>query len=163
MVGGYLQGRCEAMTSDRSQLAAARSGFSDPQQHLILDDRISKEPLAPAVVGGDQPLGDAMAWVVYALIEAEERGITQANVDAVVKQAEADVSQTALRRFLGVDPGLGRKLALPDDFVVQVIRSTGNYGEIYNRHLGPESAVAIPRGANRLAGEGGLMISPPFT
>ena len=83
--------------------------------------------------------------------------------DAVVKQSEADVSQTALRRFLGVDPGLGRKLALPDDFVVQVIRSTGNYGEIYNRHLGPESAVAIPRGANRLAGDGGLMISPPFT
>ncbi len=163
VVGGYLQGRCEAMTSDRSQLAAARSGFRDPQQHLILDDRISKEPLAPAVVGGDQPMGDAMTWVIYALIEAEERGITQANVDSVVKQAEADPSQTALRRFLGVDPGLGRKLGLADDFVVQVIRSTGNYGEIYNRHLGPESAVAIPRGANRLAGEGGLMIAPPFT
>ena len=163
VVGGYLQGRCEAMTSDRSQLAAARSGFNDPQQHLILDDRISKEPLAPAVVGGDQPMGDAMTWVIYALIEAEERGITQSNVDAVVKQAEADPSQTALRRFLGVDAGLGRKLGLPDDFVVQVIRSTGNYGEIYNRHLGPESPVAIPRGANRLAGEGGLMIAPPFS
>ncbi len=151
------------MTSDRSQLAAARSGFSDPQAHQILDDRISKEPLAPAVVGGDQPMGDAMTWVINALIEAEERGITQANVDAVVKQAAADPSQTALRRFLGVDPGLGRKLGLADDFVVQVIRATGNYGEIYNRHLGPDSAVAIPRGANRLAGEGGLMISPPFT
>ena len=108
-------------------------------------------------------MGDAMTWVVNALIEAEERGITQANVDAVVKQAAADPSQTSLRRFLGVDPGLGRKLGLADDFVVQVIRATGNYGEIYNRHLGPDSAVAIPRGANRLAGEGGLMISPPFT
>ena len=108
-------------------------------------------------------MGDAMTWVVNALIEAEERGITQANVDAVVKQAAADPSQTSLRRFLGVDPGLGSKLGLADDFVVQVIRATGNYGEIYNRHLGPESAVAIPRGANRLAGEGGLMISPPFT
>ena len=163
VVGGYLQGRCEAMTSDRSQLAAARSGFSDPQAHLILDDRISKEPLAPAVVGGDQSMGDAMTWVVNALIEAEERGITQANVDAVVKQAAADPSQTALRRFLGVDPGLGRKLGLADDFVVQMIRATGNYGEIYDRHLGPDSVVAIPRGANRLGGEGGLMISPPFT
>ena len=163
VVGGYLQGRCEAMTSDRSQLAAARSGFNDPQQHVILDDRLSKEPLAPAVVGGDQPMGDAMTWVIYALIEAEERGITQRNLDAVVEQAEADPSQTALRRFLGVDAGLGRKLGLPDDFVVQVIRATGNYGEIYDRHLGPESAVAIPRGANRLAGDGGLMISPPFT
>ena len=108
-------------------------------------------------------MGDAMTWVINALIEAEEWGITQANVDAVVKQAVANPSQPALRRFLGVDPGLGRILGLADDFVVQVIRVTGNYGEIYNRHLGPDSAVAIPRGANRLSGEGGLMISPPFT
>ena len=163
VVGGYLQGRCVAMTSDRSQLAAARSGFNDPAQHLILEDRLSKEPLAPAVVGGDQRMGDAMTWVVYALIEAEERGITQANLDAKLQQAEADPSQAALRRFLGVDGGLGSKLGLPDDFVVQALRATGNYGEIYNRHLGPNSPVAIPRGANRLAGEGGLMIAPPFT
>jgi general L-amino acid transport system substrate-binding protein len=163
VVGGYLQGRCQAMTSDRSQLAAARSGFNDPEGHVILEDRLSKEPLAPAVVGGDQRLVDAMTWVVYALIEAEERGITQANLDRQLRAAEADPSQAALRRFLGVDAGLGRKLGLPDDFVVQAIRATGNYGEIYDRHLGPESPVAIPRGANRLAEDGGLMIAPPFT
>ena len=163
VVGGYLQGRCAAMTSDRSQLASARSGFKDPQQHLILEDLLSKEPLAPAVVGGDQRMADATNWVVYALIEAEERGITQANLDKVLEQATADPSQAALRRFLGVDGGLGAKLGLPDDFVVQVIRATGNYGEIYNRHLGPGGAVTIPRGPNRLAGEGGLMIAPPFT
>ena len=163
VVGGYLQGRCAAMTSDRSQLAAARSGFADPEQHVILADRLSKEPLAPGVVGGDQQMADAMTWVVYALIEAEERGITQANVDAMLKQAEADPSQAALRRFLGVDGGLGSKLGLSDDFVVKVIRATGNYGEIYDRHLGPKSDVAIPRGANQLAEDGGLMISPPFT
>ena len=163
VVGGYLQGRCVAMTSDRSQLAAARSGFKDPDAHIILEDRLSKEPLAPAVVGGDQPMGDAMTWVVYALIEAEERGITQANLDSIRQKAQADPSQAALRRFLGVDAGLGRKLGLPDDFVVNVIRATGNYGEIYNRHLGPQSPVPIPRGANRLAGDGGLMIAPPFT
>ena len=163
VVGGYLQGRCAAMTSDRSQLAAARSGFSDPQEHVILDARLSKEPLAPAVVGGDQPMGDAMTWVIYALIEAEERGITQANVKEMVKLAQADPSQAALRRFLGVDGDLGAKLGLPQDFVVQVIQATGNYGEIYDRHLGPGTAVAIPRGANRLAEDGGLMIAPPFT
>ena len=151
------------MTSDRSQLASARSGFADPSLHTILADRLSKEPLAPAVVGGDQPMADAMRWVVLALIEAEERGITQANVESMVERAEADASQTALRRFLGVDGGLGSKLGLPDDFVVQVIRSTGNYGEIYDRHLGPSTPVAIPRGANRLAEDGGVMIAPPFT
>ncbi|WP_413440733.1 amino acid ABC transporter substrate-binding protein [Synechococcus sp. MIT S1220] len=163
VVGGYLQGRCAAMTSDRSQLAAARSGFADPEEHVILADRLSKEPLAPGVVGGDQQMADAMTWVVYALIEAEERGITQANVDAMVKKAEADPSQAALRRFLGVDGDLGSKLGLPNDFVVKAIRATGNYGEIYDRHLGPDTEVAIPRGANRLAEDGGLMIAPPFT
>ncbi|MAH58254.1 MAG: amino acid ABC transporter substrate-binding protein [Synechococcus sp. ARS1019] len=163
VVGGYLQGRCAAMTSDRSQLAAARSGFAAPNAHQILGERLSKEPLAPAVVGGDQRMSDAMTWAVYALIEAEERGITQNNVDAMVSKAEADPSQTALRRFLGIDGGLGSKLGLADDFVVQIIRATGNYGEIYDRHLGPKSAVDIPRGANRLAEDGGLMIAPPFT
>ena len=108
-------------------------------------------------------MADAMRWVVLALIEAEERGITQANVNAMVEQAEADASQTALRRFLGIDGALGSKLGLPDDFVVQVIRASGNYGEIYDRHLGPATPVAIPRGANRLAEDGGLMIAPPFT
>ena len=163
VVGGYLQKRCAAMTSDRSQLASARSGFANPADHTILPDRLSKEPLAPAVVGGDQAMADAMNWVVLALIEAEERGITQANLDEMLTRAEADPSQTALRRFLGVDGALGSKLGLPDDFVVQVIRATGNYGEIYDRHLGPETPVAIPRGANRLAEDGGLMIAPPFT
>ena len=108
-------------------------------------------------------MSDAMTWVVYALIEAEERGITQDNVDAMVTKAKANPSQTALRRFLGIDGGLGSKLGLADDFVIQIIRSTGNYGEIYDRHLGPKSVVAIPRGANRLAEDGGLMIAPPFT
>ena len=81
----------------------------------------------------------------------------------VLKQAQADPSQAALRRFLGVDGGLGSKLGLPDDFVVQVIRATGHYGEIYDRHLGRDSAVTIPRSVNRLAGDGGLMVAPPFS
>jgi len=81
----------------------------------------------------------------------------------MVAKAQADPSQASLRRFLGIDGALGSKLGLSDDFVVQIIRATGNYGEIYNRHLGPDSAVTIPRGANRLAEDGGLMIAPPFT
>ena len=163
VVSGYLQGRCAAMTSDRSQLAAARSGFSDSEKHVILDDRLSKEPLSPAVIGGDQPMADAMRWIIYALIEAEERGITQANIDTILQNAINDRSLAALRRFLGVDSGLGQKLGLPDNFVVKIIKATGNYGEIYERHLGINSSVKIPRGANSLARDGGLMIAPPFT
>jgi general L-amino acid transport system substrate-binding protein len=162
VVAGYLQDRCSAMTSDRSLLAAARSGFADPQSHRILDDVLSKEPLAPASVGGDQRLADAMRWVVYALITAEELGITQANVLNRLEEAKRRPELTGLRRFLGVDGGLGEKLGLPDDFVVKVIERTGNYGEIYSRHLGDNSQVPIPRGPNRLAADGGVMVAPPF-
>ena len=162
VIAGYLQGRCAAMTSDRSQLAAARSSFPDPDQHIILDVVLSKEPLAPASVGGDQRLGDAMRWVVFALIAAEEFDITQENIDSKLQQAKANPQLSSLRRFLGVDAGLGQKLGLADDFVVKVIRATGNYGEIYNRHLGPKSSVPIPRGLNRSYRDGGLLISPPF-
>ena len=162
VIAGYLQGRCAAMTSDRSQLAAARSSFPDPDQHIILDVVLSKEPLAPASVGGDQRLGDAMRWVVFALIAAEEFDITQENIDSKLQQAKANPQLSSLRRFLGVDAGLGQKLGLADDFVVKVIRATGNYGEIYNRHLGPNSSVTIPRGLNSSYRKGGLLISPPF-
>lgn len=162
VVAGYLQGRCAAMTSDRSQLAAARSGFADPRQHRILETVLSKEPLAPVSVGGDQRLGDAMRWVVYALITAEELGITQANVRDKLAEARAQPQLTQRRRFLGVEGALGQKLGLPNDFVVRIIEATGHYGEIYNRHLGPSSAVPIPRGINQLYREGGAMTAPPF-
>jgi len=162
VVAGYLQGRCSAMTSDRSQLAAARSGFANPQAHRILKAVLSKEPLAPASVGGDQRLADAMRWVVYALITAEELGITQANVRDRLEEAERRPELTHRRRFLGVDGSLGEKLGLADDFVVKVIETTGNYGEIYDRNLGPGSQVPIPRGLNRLGSNGGVMTAPPF-
>ena len=162
VVAGYLQGRCQAMTSDRSQLASARSGFERPEQHVILGDILSKEPLAPLSSGGDQQLSDAMRWVVYAVITAEEMGITQANVDNKLQEAQNNPDLTKLRRFLGVEGDLGDKLGLSNDFVVNVIRATGNYGEIYNRHLGPESAVPIPRGLNQLHRDGGVITAPPF-
>ena len=162
VVAGYLQGRCSAMTSDRSQLAAARSGFRSPKEHIILDDVLSKEPLAPASDGEDQKLADAMRWVIYALIEAEEKGITKSNIDETIKLAKNNPQLKPLRRFLGIDGGLGEKIGLSNDFVVNVIKTTGNYGEIYERHLGEKSEVPIPRGLNELYNNGGLHISPPF-
>ena len=110
---------------------------------------------------GEVTAEDALAAAVARM--DQHNPALNAVITPMVEQAEADASQTALRRFLGVDGGLGSKLGLPDDFVVQVIRSTGNYGEMYDRHLGPSTPVAIPRGANRLAEDGGVMIAPPFT
>ena len=162
VVAGYRQGRCAAMTSDRSQLAAARSGFKDPKNHIILDDVLSKEPLAPASIGGDQKLGDAMRWVIFSLISAEEKGITKANIKEKIKIASNNPQLKPLRRFLGIEGDLGEKLGINNNFVVNVISATGNYGEIYNRHLGANSSVPIPRGLNQLYSNGGVHISPPF-
>ncbi len=162
VIAGYLQGRCKAMTSDKSQLAAARSSFSNPNEHLILNKTISKEPLAPASIGGDQRLSDAMRWVIFALFRAEELGINQNNIYEKLNEAKTNQNLSSLRRFLGVDGEIGQKLGLPNDFVVRIIRSTGNYAEIYERHLGPNSNVHIPRGQNNSYLNGGLLISPPF-
>ena len=162
VVAGYLQGRCQAMTSDRSQLAAARSGFKNAKDHIILDDVLSKEPLAPASDGSEQKLADAMRWTVFALIAAEEQDITQSNIANKVQLAKNNPQLKSLRRFLGVDGGLGEKIGLRNDFVVNVIKATGNYGEIYDRNLGIDSDVPIPRGLNEIYSKGGLHISPPF-
>ncbi len=162
VVAGYLQGRCQAMTSDRSQLAAARSGFKKAKDHIILDDVLSKEPLAPASDGSEQKLADAMRWTVFALFAAEEQGITQSNIADKVQLAKNNPQLKSLRRFLGVDGGLGEKIGLRNDFVVNVIKATGNYGEIYDRNLGRDSDVPIPRGLNEIYSKGGLHISPPF-
>ncbi len=162
VIAGYRQGRCKAMTSDRSQLAAARSSFKNPSQHIILKEILSKEPLAPASMGNDQKLGDAIRWVIFALFSAEEYGITQQNIDSKLSLAKRNPKLSSLRRLLGVDGELGKKLDLPNDFVVKVIKATGNYGEIYNRHLGPNSGVPIKRGLNNNFLNGGLMIAPPI-
>ncbi len=162
VVSGYLQGRCKAMTSDRSQLAAARSSFPNSNNHLILRDILSKEPLAPVSIGGDQKLSDAIRWVVYALFATEEHGINKNNIEEKVQTAKNNPNLTALRRLLGIDGGLGNKLGLSNDFVVKLIRSTGNYGEIYDRHLGKDKKIFIPRGLNKSYKEGGLLISPPL-
>ena len=162
VIAGYLQGRCSAMTSDRSQLAAARSGFKNPEEHIILKNILSKEPLSPASDGADNKLADALRWIIFTLITAEEEGITKGNIDEKVKLAKNNPQLKSLRRFLGVDGGLGEKIGLRNDFTINVIKATGNYGEIYERNLGEDSDVPIPRQLNQLFKNGGLHFSPPF-
>lgn len=160
----YLAGRCEAITADRSSLNSSRAGFDAPDEHVILDAALSKEPLAPATVNGDSQWSDAVRWVVYGLMAAEEHGITQSNIDDTVISATSgeDQENVALRRFLGLEGDLGTKLGLPNDFVVQAVRAVGNYGDIYDRHLGPDTPTFIPRGQNDSYVNGGLHYAPPF-
>jgi general L-amino acid transport system substrate-binding protein len=151
----YDEGRCDAITSDRSQLAtqgqAVLKNFAD---HVILDVVMSKEPLAPAVAQGDDKWADAVHWVVYGMIQAEELGITSANVDSFLTSEDPVV-----RRLLGVEGELGSKLGLSNDFIYRVIKLVGNYGEVYERNLGPFN---LARGQNNLWTNGGLMYAPPF-
>ena len=158
----YLGGRCVAVTSDRSQLAGKRTNFPDPAAHALLPDVLSKEPLAPATVNADPAWADAVRWVTYALMQAEELGITQANVADRVKAAKANTNQADLRRFLGVEGEFGKQLGLPADFVVKAVGAVGHYGEIFERNVGSGSPLKLERGLNRQWTQGGLIYSPPF-
>jgi general L-amino acid transport system substrate-binding protein len=158
----YLGGRCNAVTSDRSQLAAKRSSFPNPEAHTLLKDVMSKEPLTPATTNADPAWADAVRWTVNALIQAEELGITKANISSKVAEAKANPNQADLRRFLGVEGDFGKQLGLPADFVVKIISAVGNYGEVFDRNVGPASQLKLDRGVNNQWTKGGLMYSPPF-
>ena len=158
----YLQGRCVAVTTDRSQLAAKRTGFPNPAEHILLPDVLSKEPLNPATVNADPAWADAVRWIVYSLIQAEEMGITAANIDAKVAEAKANKNLAQLRRFFGVEGDLGKQLGLPADFVVRTVKAVGNYGEVFERNVGTGSPLKLERGVNQQWRQGGLMYSPPF-
>ncbi len=158
----YQAGRCQAVSIDSSILAAQRTGFAEPAAHRLLGRALSKEPQAPATLQSDPAWADAVRWIVYALFEAEEQGITQANVAAKLAEAKANPKLADRRRFLGVEGNLGSQLGLSDDFVVKLISAVGNYGEIYNRNVGEGSPLKIARGPNRLWKEGGLLFAPPF-
>lgn len=158
----YLAGRCSAISSDRSGLAARRSRFPKPQEHGLLPEVLSREPLAPATAQADPAWADAVRWVMHSLVEAEERGISQGRLETTLAAARRDPRRSDLRRFLGVEGNLGASLGLPADFSVRVIRAVGNYGELFRRHLGQGSGLGLERGLDRLAGDGGLQQSPPF-
>lgn len=155
----YEEGRCDAATSDLSQLAAVRSGFADPSAHVLLDITISKEPLTPAVPTGDSQWFDIVKMVMFGLINAEELGVNQANVEEMKSSENIEV-----RRLLGAEGDWGQSdLGLPPDAIAQVISALGNYGEIYDRYMGPEGmSFELPRGLNDLWTNGGLMYAPPL-
>jgi general L-amino acid transport system substrate-binding protein len=159
--GAYEEGRCDVATSDKSQLAAVRAGFQNPEDHLILDITISKEPLTPAVPTGDAQWLDIVKTVMWGLINAEEYGITSANVEEMKSSENADI-----RTLLGVegesDWGYGT-LGLEADSLAQAIAAVGNYGEIYDRYFGTEGiAFTLDRGLNNLWTNGGLIYAPPI-
>ena len=150
-------GRCDVLTSDASQLAAVRSVAPNPENYILLPEIISKEPLAPAVRHGDDQWYDIVNWTVMALIEAEELGITSKNVDDMLKSTDPQI-----QRFLGVSPGLGKALGLDEKWAYNIIKQVGNYGEIFDRNVGPKTPLKLERGLNDLWTRGGLMYAIPF-
>lgn len=158
VTAAYLAGRCDAITSDASQLAAIRANDTpDPADHVILPEIISKEPLAPAVRHGDDQWFDIVKWSIYATMEAEEKGVTSANVD----EAKNSSDPTVLR-LVGATPGMGANLGLDEAWAYNIIKQVGNYGEIYERNVGMDSKLELPRGLNAMWTKGGLMYSPAF-
>ena len=153
----FFAGRCDCLTSDVSQLAAQRSVAPNPADYVILPEVISKEPLAPVVRHGDDQWYDIVNWSVMALIQAEEFGITSANVDQMLKS-----TNPGIQRFLGVSPGMGKALGLDEKWAYNIIKQVGNYGEIYERNVGPKTALGLERGLNAQWTDGGLMYASPF-
>lgn len=153
----YAEGRCEGMTSDKSQLIARRSTLPTPDDHTLLEVTMSKEPLGPVTINNDSSWFDVVKWVTYATIEAEELGISSENVDSLL---ESD--NPTIRRFLGVEGELGDGIGLSNDFAYRVIKHVGNYDEIYERNLGADSQFNLDRGLNALWTDGGLLYAPPF-
>ena len=149
----YDQGRCDAVTSDKSQLLSRRQALKNPDDHIILDVTISKEPLAPVTVHGDNKWNDVVSWVVYATFFAEEHDITKAKV----KNLKSDNPE--IQRFLGESGNIGEQLGLPADWAHNAIGAVGHYGEIFDRNLAP---LGLPRGVNKPWTEGGLLYAMPF-
>jgi general L-amino acid transport system substrate-binding protein len=157
--GAYAEGRCDAATSDKSQLTSvARAVLSDPDNHVIMDLTLSKEPLGPVVRHGDDQWFDIVKWTIFATIAAEEYGVTSENVDEVLASTE----NQEILRLLGQEGELGPMLGLSADWGYNVISQVGNYAEIYDRNLGENTATFIPRGLNSLYTDGGLLYAPPF-
>jgi len=157
VVAAYEAGSIDAWTTDISGLASRQATLADPNAHKVLPEVMSKEPLGPVVREGDDQWYDIVKWTIFATIEAEELGITQGNIDSFMNSDDP-----VFRRFLGVEGDLGTNLGLSNDFTVNIIKSVGNYGEIFDRYLGPDTVFNLERGLNDLWTNGGLMYAPPF-
>jgi len=157
--GAYAEGRCDAATSDKSQLSSVAKGLlPNPEEHVIMDVTLSKEPLGPVVRHGDDQWFDIVKWVIFATFAGEEYGVSSANVDDV----RASTENPEIKRLLGLEGDLGLKLGLTNDFAYNVLKLVGNYAEIYDRNLGEATPTFIPRGLNSLYKDGGVLYSPPF-
>lgn len=153
----YLDGRCEAWTTDKSGIVSFHATAPDPGEHMILDITLSKEPLGPLSPQSDPQFAEIIAWTIFGMITAEEEGITSENIDEFLTSEDPEI-----QRLLGIgDNASGSYLGIANDFVVNVVRQVGNYGEVYNRHLGV-APFNLPRGLNALWTEGGLLYAPPF-
>lgn len=153
----FFKGRCDAFTNDASGLVAERSKVKNPEDYIILPEIISKEPLGPAVRHDDDQWFDIVKWTIFAMIDAEEKGITSKNVDSFLKSRDP-----AIRRFLGKIKGNGKALGLKEDWAYQIIKHIGNYGEVFERHVGKKTPLKLERGMNALWNKDGLMYAPPL-
>lgn len=157
--GAYFSGRCVSFTADASALASIRNKEAkNPAEHQILPELISKEPLGPMVRRGDDEWFAIAKWVVFGLIEAEEYGVSKANAEQLL----ATSTDPVVMRLLGKTEDLGKQLGLDKEWLLRAIKATGNYGEIFERNVGPKTALNLPRGSNRLWSQGGLMYAPPL-
>ena len=152
----YASGRCDAITYDSTTLFSQRSTLPDPASHVILPERLSKEPLSVTVQQGDDRFRELVAWTVFTLINAEELGVTKANVREMLGSPAPPV-----RRLLGVEGELGRGLGVANDFAVTMISAIGNYGETFDRNIGAGLAIKMERGLNNLYAKGGILYAPP--
>jgi len=155
----YLAGACDVYTTDRSGLAATRAAFENPEDHVMLPETISKEPLGPLVRHGDNEWGDVVRWTLNALIAAEEYGVTSANI---ADMAAAPGDKPEVNRLLGTEGNLGEMLGLDSDWAVQAISVGGNYGELFEKNIGENTPIGLSRGLNAQWTDGGLLYSPPF-
>ncbi|QEE47730.1 amino acid ABC transporter substrate-binding protein [Rhizobium sp. WL3] len=155
----YQAGRCDVYTTDQSGLYSLRLTLTNPDEHVILPEIISKEPLGPAVRQGDDQWFDIVSWTHYALVQAEEFGITQANVDEI----KSSTTNPDIKRFLGseADTKIGTDLGLTNDWAYNIIKGVGNYGEVFERNIGASTPLKIERGVNALWTKGGLQYAPP--
>ncbi|MGH6778750.1 MAG: amino acid ABC transporter substrate-binding protein [Bradyrhizobium sp.] len=153
----YGSGRCDAYAAGRSQLRSERLKLADAADHVVLPDVISTEPLGPAVRQGDDQWLNLVKWTLFAMIDAEELGITSSNVDKMSRSTKPE-----LKRALGVDGDFGRSLGVTNDWVIRIIKAVGNYGESFDRNVGSGSKLQIPRGINKLWTKGGILYAPPL-
>ncbi len=156
-IKGFEAGRCDVLTSDQSQLYGLRTHLADPSSAVLLPEIISKEPLGPVVRQGDDEWFNVVRWTFFAMLNAEEMGVTSKNVDEMKKS-----TNPGIRRLLGLEGDKGQSLHIPDDWSYQIVKQVGNYGEIFERNVGMDSPLKIKRGLNALWNKGGIQYAPPM-